>query len=144
MGEQRGWLTLVLFSLCLTLAASSEGQTLQALDHFHGPVPAGYSPDPKFDARVSHLLSRNILQLAKELGTSLLETSTEKTEVFSPLSIYGALSLLLLGSAGRTHQELMHLLKFDEGEIRRFVLQRANETLPFSRYFLGQKPMEDS
>lgn len=72
--------------------------------------------DPKFDARISDLLSKNILQFAQEIGTTILQDSDKKTEVFSPLSIYSALSMLLMGSNGQTFQELMNLLKVNNGK----------------------------
>lgn len=71
--------------------------------------------DPRFDSRISSLISRNVLQLAQDISKSVLKTSTQKTEVFSPLSIWGALSLLLLGAGGKTHRELMQLLHFSNG-----------------------------
>lgn len=73
--------------------------------------------DPKFDVRVSELISRNTLQFAQEICATLLEDSTSKSEVFSPLSIFGALSLLLLGSSGQSYEELINLLKFSDGKL---------------------------
>lgn len=70
---------------------------------------------PRFDARVSALVSRDVLQLAQDIGTTVLKTSNEKAIVFSPLSIFGVLSTLLMGSNGQTYSELMRLLKFNEG-----------------------------
>lgn len=72
--------------------------------------------DSKFDARISELLSKNVLQFAQEIGTTILQDSDKKTEVFSPLSIYSALSMLLMGSNGQTFQELMNLLKVNNGK----------------------------
>lgn len=72
--------------------------------------------DPKFDARISELLSKNVLQFAQEIGTMILQDSDKKTEVFSPLSIYSALSMLLMGSNGQTFQELMNVLKVNNGK----------------------------
>lgn len=72
--------------------------------------------DPRFDARVSDLLAQNVLQLAQEIGTTVLQDSDQPTEVFSPLSIYAALSMLMMGSNGQTFQELMSLLKMNNGK----------------------------
>ncbi|XP_055295012.1 serine protease inhibitor 28Dc [Sitodiplosis mosellana] len=69
--------------------------------------------DPRFDARVSELLAKNMLQLSQEIGTTILQDSDRPTEVFSPLSIYTALSILLMGANGQTFQELMGLLKIN-------------------------------
>lgn len=71
--------------------------------------------DPRFDARVSNLLSQKVLQFAQDVGRVVLKDSQAKTEVFSPLSIWGALSLVLLGASGQTHRELMNLLNFNTG-----------------------------
>lgn len=72
--------------------------------------------DPRFDARISELLSKNVLQFAQEIGTTILQDSDKRTEVFSPLSIYSALSMLLMASNGQTFQELMNLLKVNNGK----------------------------
>lgn len=72
--------------------------------------------DPKFDARRSDALARNVLQFAQEMGTSILQSSNKSTEVFSPLSIYALLSMILLGSSGRTYNEIANILKLNDGE----------------------------
>lgn len=71
--------------------------------------------DPRFDARISELLAKNVLQLSHEIGTTILQDSDKATEVISPLSIYTALSILLMGSNGQTFQELASLLKVNNG-----------------------------
>lgn len=71
--------------------------------------------DPRFDARISELLAKNVLQLSHEIGTTILQDSDKATEVISPLSIYTALSILLMGSNGQTFQELASLLKVNDG-----------------------------
>lgn len=71
--------------------------------------------EPRFDGRVSALISRDVLQLAQDIGTTVMKTSTDKSVVFSPLGIFSVLSALLMGSHGQTYSELMHLLKFNEG-----------------------------
>lgn len=71
--------------------------------------------DPRFDARVSNLLARNVLQLSQEIGTAILQDSDKPTEVISPLSIYTALSILLMGSNKQTFNELKSLLKISNG-----------------------------
>ncbi|XP_031617154.1 serine protease inhibitor 28Dc [Contarinia nasturtii] len=70
------------------------------------------STDPRFDARVSELLASNMLKLSQEIGTTVLQDS-DKTEIFSPLCIYSALSTLLMGANGQTFQELMNVLKIN-------------------------------
>ncbi|KAG4075008.1 hypothetical protein HA402_014587 [Bradysia odoriphaga] len=71
---------------------------------------ASASSDPRFDPQVSNLLATNVLQMAHDVGETLLSTRSERTEVFSPISIYGALSLLLLGSSGNTYHELLSIM----------------------------------
>lgn len=72
--------------------------------------------DPRFDARVSDILAKNVLQLSQEIGTMILQDSDKPTEVFSPLSIYTALCILLMGANGQTFQELSRLLKINNGK----------------------------
>lgn len=79
----------------------------------------------RFDSRVSELLARNMLQLSQEIGTTILQDS-DKSEVFSPLSIYTALSILLMGANGQTYQELMNLLKVNNGKFN-FLLQKFQD-----------------
>lgn len=74
------------------------------------------SSDPKFNAQISNSLATNVLQMAHDVGETLLRTRNEKTEVFSPLSIYGALSLLLLGSSGSTYNELLTVMGLNKGK----------------------------
>ncbi len=59
--------------------------------------------------------------MAHDVGETLLRTRNEKTEVFSPISIYGALSLLLLGSSGNTYQELLTVMGLNKG--KRFIVR---------------------
>lgn len=73
--------------------------------------------DPRFDARISELLSKNMLQLSQEIVTAILQNSDNPSEVVSPLSIYTALSILLMGSNGQTFNELMSLLKINDGNL---------------------------
>lgn len=94
--------SLVIFCIIFSLASSQADHN----DAAH---------QPRFDARVSALVSRDVLQLAQDIGTTVLKTSNEKAVVFSPLSIFGVLSTLLMGSNGQTYSELMRLLKFNEG-----------------------------
>lgn len=84
--------------------------------HTDYPYPP-VSSDPKFNAQISNTLSTNVLQMAHDVGETLLQTRNEKTEVFSPLSIYGALLLLLLGSSGNTYQELLNIMSLNKGKM---------------------------
>lgn len=73
--------------------------------------------DPRFNARISEMLAKNVLQLSQEIGTTILQDSDRPTEVISPLSIYMALSILLMGSNGPTFYELMHILKINDSDL---------------------------
>lgn len=101
---------------------------------------------PRFDARVSALVARDVLQLAQEIGTTVLKTSTDKAVIFSPLSIFGVLSILLMGSNGQTYSELMHLLNFNEGTYasRTFFAVPENNFLSTHRSIFGTKLMESA
>lgn len=79
-------LTIASLLLCGSVGANNESSQL-----------APWADDPRFDARVSELLAKNMLQLSQEIGTTILQDSDKATEVFSPLSIYTALSILLMG-----------------------------------------------
>lgn len=63
--------------------------------------------------QVSELIASNVLTLAHDIGQNILVESQSKSEVFSPVSIYSALSLLLLGANGQTFDELMRLMNLD-------------------------------
>lgn len=96
----------ILFALTLSCTAMTSSESNQNY----------LANDPRYDARVSALVARDVLQLAQEIGTTVLKNSNEQAVVFSPLSIFGVLSILLLGSNGQTYNELMNLLKFDQGK----------------------------
>lgn len=115
--------------------------------------------DARFDERISELLAKNVLQLSQEIGTTILQDSDKPTEVFSPLSIYTALSILLMGANGQTFQELMSLLKINNGKLSSFLefvfasfcgcwmfLRHCFQALFFghSRYILVSKYMESA
>lgn len=57
------------------------------------------------------LVSKSVTNLAQKISLAIASPKS-KTELFSPVSIAGALSLLLLGSGGTTRQELINLLGF--------------------------------
>lgn len=57
------------------------------------------------------LVSRSVTNLAQKISLAIASPKS-KTELFSPVSIAGALSLLLLGSGNATKDELIELLGF--------------------------------
>lgn len=95
--------------------------SLQGWNHPIIQPRSDVEPDSKFDSRTSEIISKSVLQLAQDIGRSLLANSQKKSEVFSPLSIYGAMSLLLMGANGQTYDELMKLLRFNEGIFRIYL-----------------------
>jgi serine protease inhibitor len=54
-------------------------------------------------------IANGILQLATEISNNM-KSGNAKNEIFSPISIAGALSLLLLGAKGQTENELANVL----------------------------------
>lgn len=83
------------------------------------PVETEIKPEPvistesRFDLRASNSVSEAVLKLGHDIGTAVLRKSTDKAFVISPISIASALSLVLLGAKGETHQELMRLMGYD-------------------------------
>lgn len=105
-----GKMRFILFSLsigtlCVLASSAINDESINSID-----------VDPRFDARVSDLVARNVLELAHDIGTRLLQRDNKPNQVISPLSIFAVLSQLLLGSNGETNYELMNLLKFDGGK----------------------------
>lgn len=121
--------------LTITTRINAQGHSLKDLLGMYGPTineastfranPSqafdlgnAYQPpptnDPRFNAQKSELIASNVLALAHDISRTLLVDSRAKAEVFSPISIYSALSLLLLGSNGQTFDELLQLMRLDQ------------------------------
>lgn len=62
------------------------------------------------------VVANSVTNLAQKISRAIA-SSKSKTEIFSPVSIAGALSLLLLGSSGVTRDELTKLMGFDSQPI---------------------------
>uniref|UniRef100_A0A3F2YTS2 Serpin domain-containing protein n=1 Tax=Anopheles christyi TaxID=43041 RepID=A0A3F2YTS2_9DIPT len=62
------------------------------------------------------LVSDSVTNLAAKIANAL-SNQKSKTEIFSPVSIAGALSLLLLGSGGQTQQELLNVMGLNKGQL---------------------------
>lgn len=73
--------------------------------------------DAQFDAQIADELSGNVLQFAQNMANTILRDTNKKTEVFSPLSIYAVLSMILLGSNGQTYNELIRLLQLNNSKL---------------------------
>lgn len=73
--------------------------------------------EAQFDAQMADELSGNVLQFAQNMANTILRDSNKKTEVFSPLSIYAVLIMILLGSNGQTYNELTRLLQLTNSKL---------------------------
>lgn len=64
------------------------------------------------DDRISDVIADNVLQFGNNLALEIakLDPRSSQSEIFSPLSIMAALSLLTLGAKGRSYQELKQLI----------------------------------
>ncbi|XP_058451681.1 serine protease inhibitor 28Dc-like isoform X2 [Malaya genurostris] len=62
------------------------------------------------------IVANSVTNLAQKISRAIV-SQRSKTEIFSPVSIAGALSLLLLGSGGTTRSELMDLMGFSGEQI---------------------------
>lgn len=62
------------------------------------------------------VVANSVTNLAQKISRAIASPKS-KTEIFSPVSIAGALSLLLLGSSGVTRDELTKLMGFDSQQI---------------------------
>ncbi|XP_052868085.1 serine protease inhibitor 28Dc-like isoform X1 [Anopheles cruzii] len=63
-----------------------------------------------------NLVSDSVTNLAQRIARAI-SNQKSKTEIFSPVSIAGALSLLLLGSGGQTQKELLKVMGLDTGAL---------------------------
>ncbi|EAA14525.4 AGAP009670-PB [Anopheles gambiae str. PEST] len=101
-----GWtlaLVLLVSSLLAVSAANNRGQPAkpeaadQQANRLHAPTAN------------TKKVSDSVTNLAAKIANAL-SNQKSKTEIFSPVSIAGALSLLLLGSGGQTQQELLAVM----------------------------------
>nr|XP_029714423.1 serine protease inhibitor 28Dc-like isoform X2 [Aedes albopictus] len=74
--------------------------------------------DPTVGATPENLaeVSQSVTNLAQKISLAIANPKS-KTEIFSPVSIAGALSLLLLGSGGTTRDELMNVMGFQNSRL---------------------------
>lgn len=59
--------------------------------------------------KVSNGIASGVMSLSQKLATRVLQSSSNDYEVFSPISISGALQLVLLGSKGTAYDELRNV-----------------------------------
>lgn len=65
---------------------------------------------PKYpENKLSNAIARSVLDLSKELLQRVLSKTSKSYEVVSPISLSSALQLALLGSRGKTYDELISL-----------------------------------
>ncbi|EJY58067.1 AAEL013936-PC [Aedes aegypti] len=78
----------------------------------------GQGFDPTVGATPENLaaVSQSVTNLAQKISLAIANPKS-KTEIFSPVSIAGALSLLLLGSGGNTRDELMNVMGFQHSRL---------------------------
>uniref|UniRef100_A0A2C9GJU8 Serpin domain-containing protein n=1 Tax=Anopheles arabiensis TaxID=7173 RepID=A0A2C9GJU8_ANOAR len=108
-----GWtlaLVLLVSSLLAVSAANNRGQPAkptaadQQANRLHAPTAN------------TKKVSDSVTNLAAKIANAL-SNQKSKTEIFSPVSIAGALSLLLLGSGGQTQQELLAVMGLNTGQL---------------------------
>lgn len=81
-------------------------------------VPENRQPlDPNFDETFSIEIAKNVLDLSQKLVCNVLANSRKNYEVLSPISIASTLQLVLLGSYGKTFNELMGLLGYNKNSM---------------------------
>ncbi|XP_037927089.1 serine protease inhibitor 28Dc-like [Hermetia illucens] len=84
------------------------------LTHQHYEIAdPGIPTDPRYDPRISEFVSTKILQIAHNITMQYRDVPV-KSSIVAPVSIAGALALLLLGASGQTFNEIMHLCGFDQ------------------------------
>lgn len=61
---------------------------------------------------ISDVIAENVLQFGLDIAQKLneLDPSASRSEIFSPLSVLSALSLLMLGAKGKSYQELTKVI----------------------------------
>ncbi|TMW40902.1 hypothetical protein DOY81_014018, partial [Sarcophaga bullata] len=95
--------------------STSAGQNPATVNHANPASSEFYNQPKQIDERISNLIADNVLHFGHQMGLELaaLDPHAEKSEIFSPLSIMTALSLLMLGAKGKSYQELKQLLALD-------------------------------
>uniref|UniRef100_A0A2M3Z4M3 Putative serine proteinase inhibitor n=1 Tax=Anopheles braziliensis TaxID=58242 RepID=A0A2M3Z4M3_9DIPT len=103
-----GMLLLVAVSLIVAPAAGQLKQN-QGLNQQQNPA----EPAPQRYSEKVLLVSDSVTNLAQRIARAI-SSQKSKTEIFSPVSIAGAMSLLLLGSAGQTQKELLRVMGLEQ------------------------------
>lgn len=92
-----------------TLSAPSAGMDFKSGSNTYSP----YST--QFDEQIDNSIAESVLQFALNAGKNLNhpQSIAIKSEAFSPVSILSILSSLMLGSKGKSYQELKDLFALD-------------------------------
>uniref|UniRef100_A0A182IXS8 Serpin domain-containing protein n=1 Tax=Anopheles atroparvus TaxID=41427 RepID=A0A182IXS8_ANOAO len=114
LGYVASWMMVVVVVMLATMqtvsAASGQANGMQNV------VLAKQNPLDRLQANPASVnqVSDSVTNLAQKIARSTASPKS-KTEIFSPVSIAGALSLLMLGSSGQTQRELLNMMGFGEG-----------------------------
>uniref|UniRef100_A0A182F283 Serpin domain-containing protein n=1 Tax=Anopheles albimanus TaxID=7167 RepID=A0A182F283_ANOAL len=109
-----GMLLLLVAISLLLIVAPTAGQLKQ--NHGLNQQLAHQNPAEPGPQRYSEkvlLVSDSVTNLAQRIARAI-SSQKSKTEIFSPVSIAGAMSLLLLGSAGQTQKELLRVMGLEQ------------------------------
>lgn len=109
-----------------------------------------------WDNHVNNIIARGIMKFSLDLNKAIYNTkgtsvaNQRENVIFSPLSVAVALSLVLLGSAGRTFDEVSRVLGLESGvdisQHSEIVHQTFGQLLNFANYRIegSNKPRVDS
>uniref|UniRef100_A0AAG5DFI8 Serpin domain-containing protein n=1 Tax=Anopheles atroparvus TaxID=41427 RepID=A0AAG5DFI8_ANOAO len=113
-GYVASWMLVVVVVMLATMqtvsAASGQANGMKKV------IQAKQDPLDRLQANPASVnqVSDSVTNLAQKIARSIASPKS-KTEIFSPVSIAGALSLLLLGAGGQTQRELLNVMGFGEG-----------------------------
>lgn len=85
------------------------------------PPGRGFQQDPTVNFQTSNAISQGVLRFALNMDEAVSVArsrsvpGSRENVVFSPLSVAATLALVLLGSAGKTFEEVSTILGFDRG-----------------------------
>ncbi|XP_058056316.1 uncharacterized protein LOC131207707 [Anopheles bellator] len=111
------WMLLVVAATLLTIASGQLSSVVrQPPQQYSSPQQQQLAArQQKYSGNIN-LVSDSVTNLAQRIARAI-SNQKSKTEIFSPVSIAGALSLLLLGSGGQTQKELLKVMGLDSGAL---------------------------
>uniref|UniRef100_A0A675B3V0 Serpin domain-containing protein n=1 Tax=Anopheles darlingi TaxID=43151 RepID=A0A675B3V0_ANODA len=104
---------LLLVAVSLVLSATPTAGQLKQNHGFNQQQQSPAEPAPQRYSEKVLLVSDSVTNLAQRIARAI-SSQKSKTEIFSPVSIAGAMSLLLLGSAGQTQKELLRVMGLEQ------------------------------